>query len=102
MGRTSAIEGSEMHRVGVIPFDTRESAVAVLFVTSQTRGRWILPKGMKKPQETHVQASHRAGSEEAGVKGDVLVAFPMHVLVTNSVAARCAGKECVGPVRSRG
>src|SRR3546814_566664 len=86
MARTSAIEGSEMHRVGVIPFDTRESAVAVLFVTSQTRGRWIRPKGMKKQQETNVEACHREGFEEAGVKGVVLEDFPMTVLVTKQTS----------------
>lgn len=75
-----------MHRVGIIPFDTRDSAVAVLFVTSQTRGRWILPKGNMKPQETHVEACHREGYEEAGVKGVVLDDFPMTVLVTKQTA----------------
>lgn len=73
-----------MHRVGVIPFDTRDTAVAILFVTSQTRGRWILPKGRKKPQETHLEACHREGFEEAGVRGVVLEDFPMTVLVTKS------------------
>ncbi|MEO3428335.1 NUDIX domain-containing protein [Pelagibius sp. CAU 1746] len=71
-----------MHRVGIIPFDTRDSDVALLFVTSQTRGRWILPKGKIKPEETHIQACHREGFEEAGVKGVVLEDFPMTVVVT--------------------
>ena len=41
------------HRVGAIPFDIREDRMAILFVTSQRRGRWILPKGDQtqgKPQ----------------------------------------------------
>ncbi len=71
-----------MHRVGIIPFDTRDSAVAVLFVTSQTRGRWVLPKGKIEASETHVEACLREGFEEAGVKGVVLEDFPMTVLVT--------------------
>jgi len=71
-----------MHRVGIIPFDTRDTAVALLFVTSQTRGRWILPKGRIKANETHIEACLREGFEEAGVKGYVLEDFPMTVLVT--------------------
>jgi len=71
-----------MHRVGIIPFDTRDTAVALLFVTSQTRGRWILPKGRIEPNETHVEACLREGFEEAGVKGIVFEDFPMTVLVT--------------------
>lgn len=71
-----------MHRVGVIPFDTRDTALALLFVTSQTRGRWILPKGRMKPKETHVEACRREAFEEAGVKGVVLEDFPMTVVVT--------------------
>lgn len=74
--------GSETHRVGIIPFDTRDTAVAVLFVTSQTRGRWILPKGRRKPQENHIETCHREAFEEAGVKGVVLEDFPMTVVVT--------------------
>src|SRR3546814_18654450 len=41
---------------------------------------------MKKPQETHVEACHREGFEEAGVKGVVLEDFPMTVLVTKQTA----------------
>ncbi|HEY9538002.1 MAG TPA: NUDIX domain-containing protein [Kiloniellaceae bacterium] len=81
-----------MHRVGIIPFDTRDTAVAILFVTSQTRGRWILPKGTKKPGETHVETCHREGFEEAGVKGVVLDDFPITVLVTKQTAT---GKRVV-------
>lgn len=71
-----------MHRVGIIPFDTRDKLIAVLFVTSQTRGRWILPKGLRKPGESHIEACHREGFEEAGVHGAVLEDFPITVPVT--------------------
>lgn len=76
----------QMHRVGIIPFDTRDSDVALLFVTSQTRGRWILPKGRIKQGETHAEACRREGFEEAGVKGVVLEDFPMTVVVTKQTA----------------
>ena len=66
-----------MHRVGIIPFDTKDKLTALLFVTSMTRGRWILPKGSIKPGESHIDACHREGFEEAGVRGLVLEDFPM-------------------------
>lgn len=71
-----------MHRIGIIPFDTRDDAVAVLFVTSQTRGRWIFPKGKRKSKETHAETCLREGFEEAGVRGVVLEDFPVTVVVT--------------------
>ena len=70
-----------MHRVGIIPFDIKDETIAVLFVTSQTRGRWILPKGRIKPGESQVEACHREGFEEAGVRGIVLEDFPATVVI---------------------
>ncbi len=71
-----------MHRVGIIPFDVRDHLIALLFVTSQTRGRWILPKGKRKSRETQIETCQREGFEEAGVKGHVLADFPMTLLIT--------------------
>ncbi len=71
-----------MHRVGIVPFDLKENAMALLFVTSQTRGRWILPKGLAKKGESHAETCHREGFEEAGVKGVVLEDFPLTVLIS--------------------
>jgi len=56
--------------------------IAILFVTSQTRGRWILPKGKRKSRETQVETCEREGFEEAGVRGVVLEDFPMTLLIT--------------------
>ncbi len=75
-----------MHRIGIIPFDIRDDSVALLFVTSQTRGRWILPKGRQKPNETHVETCCREGFEEAGVRGIVLEDFPFTVTITKQTA----------------
>jgi len=72
----------EMHRVGIIPFDTKDDLIALLFVTSQTRGRWILPKGRQKSGETHSETCHREGFEEAGVRGTVLEDFPITFPIT--------------------
>ena len=70
-----------MHRIGIIPFDTKGNQIALLFVTSQTRGRWILPKGKRKEGENHFEACHREGFEEAGVRGVILEDFPCTVVI---------------------
>lgn len=71
-----------MHRIGIIPFDIRDEAVAILFVTSQTRGRWILPKGKVEKGENHFDACHREGFEEAGIRGQIFEDFPVTVVIT--------------------
>jgi 8-oxo-dGTP pyrophosphatase MutT (NUDIX family) len=75
-----------MHRVGIIPFDMKDDDIAILFVTSQTRGRWILPKGRQKKGETHIETCHREGFEEAGVRGVVLEDFPFTVPIGKSTS----------------
>ena len=70
-----------MHRVGIIPFALEASTVKILFITSQTRGRWILPKGQIEAGESHLEACQREGFEEAGVKGCVLDDFPLTVVI---------------------
>ncbi len=81
-----------MHRIGTIPFDMKDDAVALLFVTSQTRGRWILPKGLAKKGETHVQTCERECFEEAGVKGVVMENFPLTVSISKQTED---GKQAV-------
>ena len=70
------------HRVGIIPFDVKGDDIALLFVTSQTRGRWILPKGKQEPGESAIETCHREGFEEAGVRGRVLENYPLTIVVT--------------------
>ena len=65
------------HRVGAIPFDIRGDRLAILFVTSQRRGRWILPKGLVKPKESHKKCCKREAFEEAGVHGKFLRNYPI-------------------------
>ncbi len=76
---------THMHRIGIIPFAIKNNDVAILFVTSQTRGRWILPKGRQKTGETHIETCHREGFEEAGVRGVVLEDFPLTGLIGKSM-----------------
>ena len=75
------------HRVGAIPFAIRGDRMAILFVTSQRRGRWILPKGLIKPKESHKQCCKREAFEEAGVHGKFLRNFP----ITASIGKASSG-----------
>ena len=75
------------HRVGAIPFAIRGDRMAILFVTSQRRGRWILPKGLIRPKESHKQCCKREAFEEAGVHGKFLRNFP----ITASIGKASSG-----------
>lgn len=72
------------HKVGVIPFEIHGDCVAILFVTSKSRKRWILPKGNRKSGESHKKACKREAFEEAGVKGFLLLDIPMTNVITKS------------------
>ncbi len=76
-----------MHRVGIVPFDIKDRLTALLFVTSMTRGRWILPKGLAKAKEDHIDTCHREGFEEAGVRGEVIKDYPITVLISKTTDA---------------
>ncbi|MEW7006566.1 MULTISPECIES: NUDIX hydrolase [unclassified Lentilitoribacter] len=73
-----------MHRVGVLPFDIFENEMAMLFITSKTRGRWIPPKGRAKDGESHEDVCHREAFEEAGINGTVLSDFPITVVISRT------------------
>jgi len=73
------------HKVGSIPFKTKNGKIAILFVTSQARGRWILPKGTLLDKETHKKGCEREAYEEAGIKGSILTDYPITKLITKSV-----------------
>ena len=72
------------HKIGVIPFAISGDRIAIMFVTSQRRGRWILPKGNLKPDESHKKGCKREAFEEAGVKGRIMSELPMTHVVTKS------------------
>ena len=72
------------HRIGAIPFDIKNDRIALLFVTSRGRGRWIFPKGKRKKGESHKQVCKREAFEEAGVKGFVIEDAPLTNVITKS------------------
>ena len=74
-----------MHKVGSIPFKVYDEKFAVLFVTSQVRGRWILPKGTLLEGESHENSCNRSTFAEAGVKGKLIKNFPVTKLITKSI-----------------
>jgi len=72
------------HKVGVIPFDVKGDRIAIMFVTSQGRGRWILPKGNLKKDESVKKGCKREAFEEAGVEGTLLSKIPMTLPISKS------------------
>ncbi len=71
-----------MLRVGAIPLDIRDEAIALLFVTSSPRGRWILPKRIQSLDESHEQTCRREAFEETEVHGQVIKDYPVTIPVT--------------------
>lgn len=74
-----------IHKIGAIPFAVKDDRIAILFITSQQRGRWILPKGNLKMKESHKKGCKREAFEEAGVKGKILKHFPLTMLISKLV-----------------
>ena len=71
-----------MHRIGSLPFHLADNQVTLLFVTSLTRKRWVLPKGVVKQGESPVATCVRETFEEAGVSGTVLENYPISAPIT--------------------
>ena len=57
-----------MHKIGAIPFNIRGKQIAILFITSQTHGRWVFPKGTLEKGENHEAGVKREAYEEAFAK----------------------------------
>ena len=72
------------HKIGVIPFSFDGDDIALMFVTSLKRGRWILPKGNLKANEEHQAGCEREAFEEAGVRGEFLKDFPITTAISKS------------------
>ena len=69
------------HKIGAIPFVIKDGRIALLFVTSKRKGRWIFPKGNATKGESHNKASRREAFEEAGVRGRVFADFPITTII---------------------
>jgi phosphohistidine phosphatase len=58
---------------GVIPYRRKGEEVDVLLVTSRSKKRWVIPKGIVEPGMTAAASAANEALEEAGVLGEALV-----------------------------
>lgn len=56
---------------GVLPFRRTSDGLEVLLITSNTRKRWIIPKGNIEQELGEVESARREAFEEAGVEGTI-------------------------------
>ncbi|MEL6921700.1 MAG: NUDIX hydrolase [Pseudomonadota bacterium] len=78
------IINASTHRAGAVPFrlpKKKSDPISVLLITSMTRKRWIVPKGVIEDGETMADTALRETLEETGVKGKLIEDFPMTVLI---------------------
>jgi 8-oxo-dGTP pyrophosphatase MutT (NUDIX family) len=59
----------------VIPYRIRDGKIEVMLITSSTRKRWIIPKGMIEPDMTPQDSAAKEAWEEAGIIGQVATYF---------------------------
>lgn len=55
-----------------IPFRRTDDRLEVCVITSLKRKRWMFPKGIIDPGETHVETALKEAQEEAGLHGRVV------------------------------
>lgn len=64
-------EGPVARQFGAIPYRILEGDIAFLLITSRRSGRWIFPKGGRKPSLAPQEIAAREAFEEAGVEGRI-------------------------------
>jgi 8-oxo-dGTP pyrophosphatase MutT (NUDIX family) len=60
----------------VIPYVLDDNEIRIVLVTSRTRMRWIIPKGIIEPGLSPLESARQEALEEAGVKGKI---FPQDI-----------------------
>jgi 8-oxo-dGTP pyrophosphatase MutT (NUDIX family) len=61
-----------VEQASAVPLRSSDDGLEVCLITSMGRGRWIFPKGVVDPGETHVITAHKEAREEAGIEGRLL------------------------------
>ncbi len=61
----------EKIQAGVLSVRQQNGHIEVLLVTSRAVGRWILPKGNVKRNQTPTEAARQEAYEEAGIRGRI-------------------------------
>ena len=59
-------------QAGVVPYRWREDQLEVCLITSVKKGRWVFPKGIIDPGETHIETGLKEAEEEAGLLGRII------------------------------
>ena len=57
---------------GVIPFRREEGDVQILLITSRSRKRWVIPKGIVEPELSAQESAQKEAFEEAGITGKII------------------------------
>ena len=79
---------------GVIPYRERKGEIEILLITSRTKRRWIIPKGVIEPNFSARKSAAKEALEEAGVKGS------LHGKLLGIYQDRKFGKACTVKVYS--
>lgn len=54
---------------GVIPFRRKDGKLEIMLITSRTRKRWIIPKGIIERDLSPAESAEMEAYEEAGIRG---------------------------------
>jgi 8-oxo-dGTP pyrophosphatase MutT (NUDIX family) len=60
----------------VIPYVLDDDEIRIVLVTSRTRKRWVIPKGIIEPGLSPLESARQEALEEAGIKGKI---FPQDI-----------------------
>lgn len=69
---SDTLRASPLQQACAVPLRRAHSGVEVCLITSMGRGRWIFPKGVVDPGETHATTALKEAREEAGIEGSLL------------------------------
>jgi 8-oxo-dGTP pyrophosphatase MutT (NUDIX family) len=56
---------------GVVPFRSEKGKAQILLITSRSRKRWVIPKGIIEPDLSPQESAQKEAYEEAGVSGKI-------------------------------
>jgi 8-oxo-dGTP pyrophosphatase MutT (NUDIX family) len=57
---------------GVIPFRRIKDELQILLITSRSRKRWVIPKGIIEPELSPQESAQKEALEEAGITGKII------------------------------
>jgi 8-oxo-dGTP pyrophosphatase MutT (NUDIX family) len=69
---TDQLRVSPIQQACAVPLRAAGQGLEVCLITSMGRGRWIFPKGVVDPGDTHAVTALKEAREEAGIEGVLL------------------------------